>query len=318
MSFKRKQLIQTLLEIFSNKTDETNIAQNLNDDTNYVKTDWGVAFSGGFFKHINYTNSNNWKHCNNIKNDNPELLYQSKCFQPIGYVREKGEKLNYNPVPDDYKDVYGSVCIDDNDILKIITPYVNNALINPECRFVLASGPVLTMNSKITFSKENIHISKYQGDMQNKATMNPYIGNNDRKMIYLAGWLNHAFNLNPRSAVGLDKDGNILLVTVEGRGQRGDGCDLNVLAQIMNIFGCVSSVNLDGGGTADLLYKLPNCGCYIETNPVHRYKYPLMSLENSSSFKFTSQLGGNKLKRKSTKNNRKIKINSNISRRKNK
>ena len=156
----------------------------------------------------------------------------------------------------------------------------------------------------------------YQGSKQSQSTMNPHIIGSDGKknMIYLAGWLNHAFNLNPRAAFGIDNNGNILLVTVEGRNQRGNGCDLNILGKIMAAFGCVSAINLDGGGTADLLYKLPNSGCYIETNPVHRYKYPLMSLENSTSFMFTDIKieGGKKLSKNKTK---RIKNKKNKSRR---
>jgi hypothetical protein len=76
----------------------------------------------------------------------------------------------------------------------------------------------------------------------------------------------------------------------------------------MKAFGCVSSVNLDGGGTADLLYKLPQSGCYVQTNPVHLYKYPLMSLENSSAFQFYDDLGlgGGGGKKNKSKFNKKI------------
>jgi hypothetical protein len=303
MSFERKQLMETLKDIFK-LADESK--------TDYVKTGWGVAFSGGFFKHIDYTSPSQWKHCNNIKNDTPDLVKTTKCFQPIGYIREKIDgtnlKVSYNQVPDLYRNVYGSVCISGDDTIKIVKPYINNAATNPECNFVLASGPILTLDNKIEFNNDLLQNPIYQGSMQNPATMYPSIVNNGRKsMIYLAGWLNHAFNLNPRAAIGLDSNKNIFLVTIEGRDQRGSGCDLTTLAKIMKSFGCVSSVNLDGGGTADLLYKLPQSGCYVQTNPVHLYKYPLMSLENSSAFKF--QNGGVKSrggKKNRSKFNKKI------------
>lgn len=294
MSFKREQLMETLKNIF--KKNES--------DTNYVETDWGVAFSGGFFKHIDYAGPKNWKHCNNIKTDNPELVNTKKCFQPIGYTRNNKNGVNtndqdtYNDVPDQYKDVYGSVCIKDNDLVKIVQPYISSDLTNVECNYVLASGPILTLNNSIKFTHNLITSPIYQGSMQSQSSINPHINNNGNKSIlYLAGWLNHAFNLNPRAAIGVDKDNNVFLVTIEGREQRGSGCDLATLAKIMYSFGCVSSINLDGGGTADLLYKMPNSSCYVQANPVHLYKYPLMSLENSSSFQFTDSLslgGGTK------------------------
>ena len=304
MSFERKQLIETLKDIFNLSGD---------DNPDYVKTDWGVAFSGGFFKHIDYTSPDKWKHCNNIKNDTPDLVKTTKCFQPIGYIREKkagvNQKVSYNSVPDSYQSVYGSVCINEDESIKIVKPYINNALTNPECKYVLASGPILTLNNNIEFTNNLLQNPIYQGSMQNPATMKPYIlRNGSKSMIYLAGWLNHAFNLNPRAAIGLDSNGNIYLVTIEGRDQRGSGCDLTTLAKIMKAFGCVSSVNLDGGGTADLLYKLPQSGCYVQTNPVHLYKYPLMSLENSSAFQFYDDLGlgGGGGKKNKSKFNKKI------------
>ena len=99
------RMISPLIEIFKEQSfyGNNNETTAVDDDTNYVETDWGIAFSGGFFKHINYNSANDWKHCNNIKNDTPDQVKTTKCFQPIGYTREKyyenGNYVNNLPLP---------------------------------------------------------------------------------------------------------------------------------------------------------------------------------------------------------------------------
>lgn len=57
---------------------------------------------------------------------------------------------------------------------------------------------------------------------------------------------------NPRTAVGLTKDGKLLLVTVDGRQSISGGMGLPALAQVMIGLGCVQAANLDGGGSTTM------------------------------------------------------------------
>ena len=291
INFQRKKLMDTLIEIFKTNPQATDgtIGRYAAEGSNYVDTKWGVAFSGGFFKHIHLDETQNrTTYCSAQPN-------QAGCFEPIGYVRNTPNivpiPVQHNPVPPIYAEVYGSVCINSTtNGVDIVMPVITNHATHTEYNYVLASGPVLRLAGRNTFRKELlINNPIYQGNRQAEETRYPFTinPNGTRNIVWLAGWLNHAFNLNPRAALGKDADGNIYLVTVEGRGKRGDGCDLSVLGDIMEGFGCTSAINLDGGGTADLLYKLPNSPCYVETNPVHRYKYGISSLENTTSFTFT-------------------------------
>jgi phosphodiester glycosidase len=60
---------------------------------------------------------------------------------------------------------------------------------------------------------------------------------------------------NPRTAVGLTKDGRVLLVVVDGRGSSSSGMTLDELARFMLRLGAVEAMNLDGGGSSTMVAK---------------------------------------------------------------
>lgn len=68
---------------------------------------------------------------------------------------------------------------------------------------------------------------------------------------------NDKFNTarHPRSAVGVKANGNVILLTVDGRSPNSQGADMWELQKIMRWLGCVSSMNLDGGGSTTLWVK---------------------------------------------------------------
>ncbi|WP_316770178.1 phosphodiester glycosidase family protein [Pedobacter frigiditerrae] len=57
---------------------------------------------------------------------------------------------------------------------------------------------------------------------------------------------------HPRSAVGFKPNGNIILLTVDGRQENSAGMSLYELTNLMRWLGCSSSINLDGGGSTTL------------------------------------------------------------------
>lgn len=67
---------------------------------------------------------------------------------------------------------------------------------------------------------------------------------------------------NPRTAVGIDASGTQLtLLVVDGRQPKlSVGMTLNELAKEMVQLGCVSALNLDGGGSTALVYRDPSTG----------------------------------------------------------
>ena len=60
----------------------------------------------------------------------------------------------------------------------------------------------------------------------------------------------------PRSAVGVTKYGDYILAVVDGRQAHSRGCTLTEWAEILlNKFGAVDAINLDGGGSTELVVK---------------------------------------------------------------
>lgn len=70
--------------------------------------------------------------------------------------------------------------------------------------------------------------------------------------------LSHYFSPNPRTAIGIKKDGKIVMFAVDGR-QKGysNGLTLNQLSEEMIRLGCVTAANFDGGGSTVVKAYIP-------------------------------------------------------------
>lgn len=64
--------------------------------------------------------------------------------------------------------------------------------------------------------------------------------------------LNAITGKNPRTAIGYTKDGNIIIVTADGREKSSVGLTLGELARYMKQLGCVNAMNLDGGSSTTM------------------------------------------------------------------
>ena len=63
---------------------------------------------------------------------------------------------------------------------------------------------------------------------------------------------------NPRTAMGVNKEGNIVyLVTIDGRQHASVGMSMNELRNFMRDIGCHNAINLDGGGSTTFVSKEP-------------------------------------------------------------
>lgn len=60
---------------------------------------------------------------------------------------------------------------------------------------------------------------------------------------------------NPRTAIGYTSDGDLIIVTVDGREKASVGMTLTELANFMKSIGCYNAMNLDGGGSTVLYVK---------------------------------------------------------------
>ncbi|MGB0641317.1 MAG: phosphodiester glycosidase family protein, partial [Myxococcota bacterium] len=64
---------------------------------------------------------------------------------------------------------------------------------------------------------------------------------------------------NPRTAVGVGSDGQLMMVTVDGRTSAGDGMTTPQLAELMEDLGAVQALGLDGGGSTTMTVE----GCWL-------------------------------------------------------
>ncbi len=90
--------------------------------------------------------------------------------------------------------------------------------------------------------------------------------------------------LNPRSAIGTDQTGTILyLVAVDGRQTQSKGMTMNELAEFMLSLGCYTAVNLDGGGSTNMVAVTPwNSMLHTVNSPTENRK-----VINSVGIKYT-------------------------------
>ncbi|MEE6187076.1 hypothetical protein PIECOFPK_01322 [Mycovorax composti] len=67
----------------------------------------------------------------------------------------------------------------------------------------------------------------------------------------------NSFNVtrHPRTAVGIAKRGKVIMLVVDGRHTNSAGMSLFELTKVMRWLGCVSAINLDGGGSSTLWVK---------------------------------------------------------------
>lgn len=89
------------------------------------------------------------------------------------------------------------------------------------------------------------------------------------------GW--HAVgDTDPRAAVGIKEDGTVFMVVVDGRSEKSDGFTLKQLAEYMHKQGCVTAINLDGGGSAQMGICDPETGKFkIVNNPSDGKERPI-------------------------------------------
>ena len=57
----------------------------------------------------------------------------------------------------------------------------------------------------------------------------------------------------PRTAIGVKKDGTVILLVVDGRSRSSAGMSLQELADYMVKLGAVQALNFDGGGSSEMV-----------------------------------------------------------------
>jgi hypothetical protein len=241
-------------------------------------TQTGVIMTGNYFNYKTWRKTSDGKYeINRPENTdcNPVGCIPPTCDKNVGYY--KTEDMNSivldDPIPEPYKQYYGVVNIN-------MTPEgtMDSASITKQpdsvSNIVLSGAPVLVHDtwsfdnelSKATDKSEEL-VVKLSNPLLNLDIFGLCVGQN-----VLGGFLNHGMGANPRMVLGINSAGDLLLVNVEGRNERGGGVDFTQLSRLVKSLGCKYAINLDGGKTSDIIYKPQNSipSVLVNTNPVHK------------------------------------------------
>ena len=113
----------------------------------------------------------------------------------------------------------GIAAIDGNHILHVAKSMTRQEIIDNDIRYAVCYGPVLIVNG-VSASPDSLNIS-----------------------------------LNPRTAIGQCADGAMLLLVIDGRQVVSMGAQYQDLVEIMERYGAVNAVNLDGGSSSMLWFQ---------------------------------------------------------------
>ena len=175
-----------------------------------------------------------------IKIDNinqPRML----STHAIVYTRDWGKVSPPSPK-------YGmQIAVNDGKVLCVS----KNSLEIPENGYVVV-GPESKLSAIADARRAdlNIKINPQWKDVNHIISGGPYlIKNNEIYVDMTAQKLAAIGGRNPRTAIGYTKNGNLIMLTADGREGSSIGLTLMELASLMKELGCVNAMNLDGGGS---------------------------------------------------------------------
>lgn len=98
--------------------------------------------------------------------------------------------------------------------------------------------------------KLNIETTPEWKNVKHIISGGPYLVKNGNVFVDIKEQrLNAIGGRNPRSAIGYTSDNRLILIAVDGREGSSVGMTLTELAYLMRDLGCISAINLDGGGS---------------------------------------------------------------------
>lgn len=117
------------------------------------------------------------------------------------------------------------------------------------------NGPLGGTNIVVGFDKKDkLEIGGYwfENSFRDAVEFKPALIVNGQTLVTgSAGW-----GIQPRSAIGQTKNGEVLLLIVDGRSPGYSiGCTVGELAEIMARYGAYQAINLDGGSSSIMYYK---------------------------------------------------------------
>lgn len=145
-------------------------------------------------------------------------------------------------------------------------------------RFELVADTVVSGNQILRLTDTaNVNVTDNWSDVTEAISGGPWLLRNGCKAV---DGIEEGFNpgsfinqKHPRSAVGVTAEGKLLLVAVDGRHPYSMGASLSDLADILLKLGAYQAINLDGGGSTQLVVK----GLYVNAPS----EYPVRPVANA-------------------------------------
>lgn len=134
-----------------------------------------------------------------------------------------------------------------------------------KANFKTVQYALVSQDSKIVELLNNCLKVKLQFELKEIQPQNNLIGidtklisgNKILKFSQMSGQdQDHNQNRHPRTSLGYNKEGKLILCTVDGRTDEFSGVDLRELAKILNYYQIVEAYNLDGGASTQAVYKV--------------------------------------------------------------
>lgn len=238
------------------------------------KADFGVVINGGYYA-INGFYNLSWEQPIGLHRftynassghrqdtfkrdfDNTQCFFQfeqDKQTKPFEeYTPEKGIASTLHlktQTPASVTEHYGCVriTVDGNVDIQKVSDFTDASFKDyiADAEYLMSSGPMLVQNGKELITKDLLETDPRFQFKHVFARFGAHPGSVPPGTFY------HADQLNPRSAIGITKNGELLLVTVKGEEEpsKRDGMTLDQFALLMKLLGSETALNLDGGYSA--------------------------------------------------------------------
>ncbi len=260
MNNRMTLLIRITAPIFAVLFSITSYAQQ-SDSTDFAKGKWSEAAvaNGMVLKQCDFSDSslfNSNQYISVLEVDGMRFDIISAAKNTLEKTSKMAEKTNAEAAVNgsffNMEPPYNSV-----NYLRVDGNVVDNNYCDVEVK--QGSGRSFRQNGAIATWQGNMYILKADDltewekyiQAEDVLTTGPVliINSEDEQMV------NTSFNTNrhPRTALGKQSDGTIVLVVVDGRNERAAGVSMTELQEIMRWLGCIEAINLDGGGSSTMV-----------------------------------------------------------------
>lgn len=202
-----------------------------------------------------------------------------------------------------------------NDINKVIVAKINGGFFNPngsrehlgtfvdEGKYYTSNNPTFIDfiyykdgHTEIKFLKDLKEVAYVQGNSKWTIGTSWSLVIDGKINILNADKIDHSSQKHPRTLLGQKKDGTFILAVVQGRTTNSIGVNAKESAEIMFKLGCYNAVNLDGGGSSEMIVNdqiknSPTDGCerkigsaIIVYNKKNQVKYTLIKKNDKGQY----------------------------------